>query len=131
MLRLLCHWMLALCLMLTGIGSAAASASMHAAVPAPDVPAQVADCDHAAAADADIAETTRITPAQPHDGCGGDCCDEAAGCRCTCMQLAQFLDFPVAALAQVLPRVEAGAIPPCAHPAPLAGEDIRPPIRRA
>ena len=47
------------------------------------------------------------------------------------MQLAQFLDFPAAALAQVMPRVEAGLPPPRAHPAPPAGEDIRPPIGQA
>lgn len=129
MLRLLCHWMLALCLVLTGIGSATASASMHMAMPSPAAAQPADDCDHAAPTGADPASS--IAPAPPHDGCGDNCCNDPAGCRCACMQLAQFLDFCIASLAQVLPRIEAGTMPPRAHPAPPAGEDIRPPIGQA
>lgn len=126
MLRRLCHWMLVLSLVLSGIGSAMASVAVHAMPSQDAVPMQ---------ADAPSHHADHGTPAAdaatPDAGCDDDCCDGPGLCLCPCQYLVQDTTFAPMLVAVRLPQAPAFSRPLPGRPAPALREDTRPPIGQA
>ena len=139
MSRLYLRLLLALCLILNGLGNAIAAAAMpvmgagsanatmsiHTAEPQSASP-----CDHGAgdkvmpAAPLASAASPAIHPAD----CGQDCCTQGV-CSCACMHLAQavLLGIPMLPVSPGLARMAAAWSP--GHATPVLLQLIRPPIR--
>lgn len=129
MLRRLCHWLLVASLMLNGIGSAAAGASMHldarqAAHPA--APSGMV-ADHHALHDGQLGLATAPVSTDHHGASSDDCCDGADSCQC--LHHAQALDVPLPHLPSLAGTGLVASLATLGIPAPPLGEDIRPPIR--
>lgn len=140
MSRIALRLLLALCLVLNGVGNAMAASAMPAmhagSHDTAALKATVADpqsasaCDHDAGSDAALGEelpTPAASPATHSDNCDQDCCAEGA-CSCPCMQLVQATLLAPPALPAVSDRTQMVAGLSLGHPAPAPLSFIRPPI---
>ena len=139
MSRLYLRLLLALCLILNGLGNAMAAAAMpvmgagsaNATMSMlPAEPQSASPCDHGAgdkvmpAAPLASAASPAIHPAD----CGQECCTQGA-CSCACMHLAQaaLLGIPMLPVSHGLTRMAVEF--PTGHATPVLLQLIRPPIR--
>ena len=139
MSRVYLRLLLALCLILNGLGNAMAAAAMpvmgagSANATMSTLPAELQSaipCDHGARGEATPAAllASATSPAMHPADCGQECCAQGA-CSCACMHLAQaaLLDTPVLPVYTGRARM-AAAFPP-GHATPVLLHLIRPPIR--
>lgn len=131
MLRRLAHLLLIVALMLNGIGSATAGASMRldALQGAPHAAATRMVADHHAQHDGQPGVVSASASADQHGNCGDDCCGGADSCQCLCLHHAQALDLPLPHLPSLAGTGLVASLATLGIPAPPLGEDIRPPIR--
>ena len=135
MTRVAIRLLLALCLVLNGIGSAMAAAAMpalaggsqHAVVPTAEAQPSAGACDHGADAKSPAGEPPAASATVTTAACNQDCCAQGV-CDCPCMQFAHaaLLDIPGLS-ADPGPIRMTGEVP-VGHATPALLNLIRPPI---
>lgn len=130
MLRRLLPWLLALSLVLNGIGGAMASVSMHAGE-SPVAPSE----HHQSGTSIDFSGVTshHLQELAGHHGktngdCDDDCCRDSGTCQCLCLQHSQALTSDSVGFAGSIAPTHISIQFELGHLAPPPGERLRPPI---
>ncbi len=137
MIRIALRLLLAVSLVLTGVGNAVAAVSMtaqvvgshHAALASPATePAAAAACQHRTVGTEVVGQATddAQSSAQSTD-CEKDCCTKGE-CECPCLQLAQATLLDVAFVAASIGHLRMASGFPVAFAPPALPHPIRPPI---